>query len=68
MQNIFICFHHLKFWLFFKVKIRANVFRYFCSSEETPRYTKLEILLLDDNKLEDVSVFAALAGLPRFVL
>ncbi|XP_060557943.1 X-ray radiation resistance-associated protein 1-like isoform X2 [Ruditapes philippinarum] len=27
------------------------------------RFSKLEILLLDDNRLEDVSVFAALAGL-----
>ncbi|XP_053404342.1 X-ray radiation resistance-associated protein 1-like isoform X2 [Mercenaria mercenaria] len=31
--------------------------------EEYLRFSKLEILLLDDNKLEDVSVFAALAGL-----
>ncbi|XP_062584370.1 X-ray radiation resistance-associated protein 1-like [Saccostrea cucullata] len=29
------------------------------------RYSKLEILMLDDNRLSDVSVFAALAGLKR---
>ncbi|XP_046584130.1 X-ray radiation resistance-associated protein 1-like [Haliotis rubra] len=29
------------------------------------RYTKLEVLMLDDNKLSDVSVFAALAGLQK---
>ncbi|KAH3807141.1 hypothetical protein DPMN_135474, partial [Dreissena polymorpha] len=33
------------------------------SNQEILRFSKLEILLLDDNKLEDVSVFAALAGL-----
>ncbi|XP_046374524.2 X-ray radiation resistance-associated protein 1-like [Haliotis rufescens] len=29
------------------------------------RFTKLEVLMLDDNKLGDVSVFAALAGLQK---
>lgn len=29
------------------------------------RYSKLEILMLDDNRLSDVAVFAALAGLKR---
>ncbi|KAL8600018.1 hypothetical protein ACOMHN_057787 [Nucella lapillus] len=30
-----------------------------------PRFPKLEVLLLDDNKLADISLFAALAGLPK---
>jgi len=38
------------------------------SGQEVMRFSKLEILLLDDNKLEDVSVFAALAGLSRYTL
>ncbi|XP_070173868.1 X-ray radiation resistance-associated protein 1-like isoform X2 [Littorina saxatilis] len=29
------------------------------------RFAKLEVLLLDDNKLSDISVFAALAGVPK---
>ncbi|XP_052782406.1 X-ray radiation resistance-associated protein 1-like isoform X2 [Mya arenaria] len=33
------------------------------NKQEILRFSKLEILLLDDNRLEDVSVFAALAGL-----
>ncbi|KAL4220511.1 X-ray radiation resistance-associated protein 1 [Mactra antiquata] len=33
------------------------------TKKEHLRFAKLEILLLDDNNLEDVSVFAALAGL-----
>jgi len=31
------------------------------------RFANLEVLLLDDNKLADISVFAALAGLPKWV-
>ncbi|XP_076453924.1 X-ray radiation resistance-associated protein 1-like [Babylonia areolata] len=30
-----------------------------------PRFPRLEVLLLDDNRLEDITVFAALAGLPK---
>ncbi|XP_035827301.1 X-ray radiation resistance-associated protein 1 isoform X2 [Aplysia californica] len=30
-----------------------------------PRYSKLEVLLLDDNQLMEMNIFAALAGLPK---
>ncbi|KAK0048809.1 X-ray radiation resistance-associated protein 1-like isoform X1 [Biomphalaria pfeifferi] len=31
------------------------------------RFTKLEVLLLDDNRLKEISLFASLAGLPKLV-
>lgn len=38
----------------------------FHSKSRIVRYSKLEILMLDDNRLSDVAVFAALAGLKRY--
>ncbi|KAH9512387.1 X-ray radiation resistance-associated protein 1 [Bulinus truncatus] len=32
-----------------------------------PRFANLEVLLLDDNKLKEISIFAALAGLQKLV-
>ena len=37
------------------------------SGRRINRYKELELLMLDDNKLSDLTTFAALAGLRKYV-